>query len=86
MESEENKVPYGDRTNGQDGFFYPTALYAASCRDYDKIVQMLLEKGTDALCVASIGCHDRTVEMLLEKGTNVNTRDGRHLNDSVMAS
>jgi len=69
------------QVNAQGGQ-YGNALQAAASGRYDKIVNLLLEKGADvnvqdgqygnALQAAASGGHDKIVNLLLEKGVHVN--------------
>ncbi|KAK0302368.1 hypothetical protein LTR01_008795 [Friedmanniomyces endolithicus] len=65
-----------------------TALYAASARGHEKVVEMLLAKGADvnaqgghyggALQTASARGNEKVVEMLLAKGADVNAQGGHY--------
>jgi ankyrin repeat protein len=67
-----------------------TALLWASQLGYNKVVQVLLDKGADvnakggrygiALEAASAGGHEMVVQILLEKGADVNADGGRYRN------
>ncbi|KAK1622056.1 ankyrin repeat-containing domain protein [Colletotrichum phormii] len=78
-----------NNVNAGDGFD-GNALYIASFRGHDKIVQMLLNKGADvnaqggdygnALQAGSLEGHDKIVQMLLNKGADVNAQGGDYGN------
>jgi len=74
-----------DLVNAQGGY-YGNALQAASRNGHEKVVEQLLDKGTDvnaqggrygnALEAASQNGREKVVELLLDKGADVNAQGG----------
>ena len=84
-----------ERVNAQ-GRCFGNALYAASYKGHNKIVQILLDKGADvnaqgglygnALQAASKNGHEAIVQILLDRGADVNIRGGAYGNALYAAS
>ena len=84
-----------DAVNAQGGLL-GNALQAASYGGYERLVQILLDRGADvnaqggdygnALHAASINGHEKVVQMLLDQGADVNGQGGRYGNALQAAS
>ncbi|KAL9105023.1 MAG: hypothetical protein Q9163_000120 [Psora crenata] len=84
-----------DKQINAQGGRYGNALQAASLRGHEKVVQILLEKGSDinaqgghfgnALQAASAKGHEEVVQILLKKGSNINAQSG-HFGNALQAA